>query len=790
MSEADSAAEEAPPGADGAAGEVDGAAESSETPEVQLLTPDAKAADHTEHHRTPGTKHLESGESAYGNSQPGSPVPGDAPLIDMKEAELISLLCDEGSDGLKRLTPRTLEACAEEGIEPQELLPRKLEDFKPADKAIKLAPHHQQARYNRFEERRLAKLTDVIAARRRLIGEGSGSAEPLSAEEAANRSALLEEKRRRAEKADELYQRQMRIVEERREQTVRTADEAAKRDAEGKQRRAVLEAQQEATRQAKLNEDRRRADQRSQRVQAKKDAVAAAQKERDEAHAAHEARREMRLAASRSSEALIRKEMMDNKAKVAEKAWKHKETKLEARTDSIKQLIDARQLKTDAHRLLQEQVAREAVKASIAKQQRADAAACEVDRRQEEWADETKKRIERKGAGNSVKEELMAQKQKAMVEHAQLVLAAKEAAESARAKEAKRLIEQGELKELRRQNFLASKETKKLDDHEARRLKDEEFDERMRRVARVRDYQEQKKRDELKNKDDKFWTQKRMVQKLQDDRKALKYKMEAEQLAKSGPQPTMRELEMQAEPGPTQYDNRFYSMGALGAGGKFGRVGTKKAPPAYTMGKASETALPRVLDKSLMIELVGQISPGPGTAKAELGSREVLNKSSKYPGAPNWSMGKLVPDLADKVSLSKPGPADTVASDKQMQLTRYKSAPSFSFASSTYQEAFRQQKANEGNPDAAPAVRLSYTHPSRYPGVYSYNHGRVQTSLKCHRNLADGVGVSQRFNKADRFIPIDTKDEFAPARFTKATKYPGPQKYRPTTTYLSTPLKF
>jgi len=153
-------------------------------------------------------------------------------------------------------------------------------------------------------------------------------------------------------------------------------------------------------------------------------------------------------------------------------------------------------------------------------------------------------------------------------------------------------------------------------------------------------------------------------------------------------------------------------------------------------------------------------------------------------------MGKLVPSLADKETLSKPGPADTAVSERTMGLTRYQSAPCFSFASSTYAEVFRQQKANEGKPGTAPAVRLSYTHPSRFPGVYSYNPGSVQTSLRNHRNLADGVGISQRFNKADRFIPVDGKDEFNPMVYTKSTKGPGPQKYRPTTSYLSTPLKF
>lgn len=761
-----------------------------------LQTPGPKSGD-AEHHRTPGTKG--SKDSLYGNSQTAdspadSPTkpdePGDAPLIDMRENELISLLSEEGIGGLKRLTPRTLEACAEEGIEPQELLPRKLVDFVPADRAIKLAPHHQQARFNRFEERRISKLTDVIATRRRLVGEGVGELPNMSAEEAANQSGLLEEKRRRAEKADELYQRQMRIIEERRMQTERTAEEAFKRDAESLARRDLLESAQAAARQAKLDSDKAKAEERKQRVQAKKDEVAAETKAREEAAAIAEERRVQLLATSRSEAALRMKVKMEAKSKIAEEAWQFKETKLEKRTEAIKVLIDERQKKSDAQRELREEVRAAAVKASIAKQQKNDVAVCDVDRRQEERAEDTKKRIDRKGGGNSVKLELLAMKQVKAEEHAKMVLAAKEATEVVRARQAKKLIEQTEVKELKREAFLATKETKKLDEVEVRRLRDEEFEERMKRVARSREYHEQKKRDELKAKYDKFFAQRKLVQKLQDDRKALKYKMEAEKIAKSGVQPTMRELTEQAEPGPTQYDNTFFSMGNLGPGGKFARVGTKPAPPAYSIGRLTENALPRVLDKSLMVEIVGAVSPGPGTAKAELASRDILDKSSKFPGAASWSMGKIVPSLADKESMSKPGPADTVASDKQMELTRYKSAPCFSFASSTYKEAYKQQKVYESKPGSAPATRLSYTHPSRFPGVYSYNHGTVQTSQKCHRNLADGVGVSQRFGKSDRFIPVDNKNEFEPARFVKSTKYPGPQKYRPATSYLSTPLKF
>ena len=70
----------------------------------------------------------------------------------------------------------------------------------------------------------------------------------------------------------------------------------------------------------------------------------------------------------------------------------------------------------------------------------------------------------------------------------------------------------------------------------------------MLRVQRKREYQEQKLRDEIQVRDDKFKAQQKMLQKMSDDRKALKYQLEAEQLRGNGgvPRPTMSEIEKQA----------------------------------------------------------------------------------------------------------------------------------------------------------------------------------------------------------------------------------------------------
>ena len=159
-------------------------------------------------------------------------------------------------------------------------------------------------------------------------------------------------------------------------------------------------------------------------------------------------------------------------------------------------------------------------------------------------------------------------------------------------------------------------------------------------------------------------------------------------------------------------------------------------------------------------------------------------------------MAKNLTDLANKEALGKPGPGETHFTDGQLQMTRYNSAPAFSFATANFQELRKQELADLAKPKTAGETsmrdRMSFGHSSREPGPQTYDHSNVQTSLRNHRSLADGVGVSQRFAKANRFLPIDTapKDPFGPTKFLKEKNVPGPQKYRPSTSFLSTPLAF
>ena len=773
-------------------------------PEDRLLTPNAKFPPVSAENNRNVNQHVESFGSCFGNSvsQVSTPAQvddyeaGSAPLVNMAETELISLLSEEGVNGLRRLTPRTIEACAEEGIEPYELLPRPLSDFAPADKATHIEPRHQQARHARFETRRIAKLADVLTTRRRLSDDPRF--EVVTAADAAGMSELVEERRRRAEEEQQLYAKQQRIIEEKRQQAEATAIEAARRQRESEKRLEEYQASLLAAREQKMAEDASKRKVREQRVQAEKEKAAAEAAAAAQAAAEHEARAAARLASSRSALAITAKQKSVRKAEKVVAATALKEKELKARTEAIRQIIDARQKKVKYHEDQEELERQASLRAGIERHQRVDEAVCEVDRQQGEFAQRTLAKLEAKGEGNAVREKLLEQRRRQQAEHAKMVASAKEATEVARSKAMSRLIEVTEQKEIRREQVLASRMDDKADKVEAQRAKLEEIEERVRRAARKKDHKEEVLRASLEAKDAKFFAQRATLDKLHNDKMALRYKLVAESVAKDGVKPTMREIEQMDEPGPTAYDNRFYEMGQLGVGGKYGRIGTKKAPPSYTMGNASETALPRVLDKSLMIELKGIVSPGPGTATSRLASREVLDKSGKYSRQPQWSMGASLADPFGKEAASKPGPADTFADDRQMSLTRYASAPSFSFATASYQEIYNQDKARtkaaaEGKPGTAPpATRLSYHHPGRYPGPCTYNHSAVQTSLRRHRSLADGIGVSQRFGKCDRFIPIDTKikDVLGPAKFVKSQNVPGPQKYHPTTSFLSKPLAF
>ena len=113
--------------------------------------------------RTPQTKDTPSsaapntkGSSAYDSD--GSP----SPTRERREKDPEELM---ESFRTGAVTPRSREACARVGIEPDELRPREVSEFFE----VGLAPRHQQQKAEWYEATRLERLREVIATRETLV---------------------------------------------------------------------------------------------------------------------------------------------------------------------------------------------------------------------------------------------------------------------------------------------------------------------------------------------------------------------------------------------------------------------------------------------------------------------------------------------------------------------------------------------------------------------------------------------------------------------------------------------
>ena len=152
--------------------------------------------------------------SCYGNSVAGTPplagtrssvetlplgdTPGEAEAgPDPIAFERMMAVLAEGPTALSNLTPRTKEACAKEGIEPRELLPKKVSDFAGAASSP-IAERFQRSRHARYEANRAMKVRDVLTAR-----ESVTHAELETADQAAMRQLQDELHEARARYADE-----------------------------------------------------------------------------------------------------------------------------------------------------------------------------------------------------------------------------------------------------------------------------------------------------------------------------------------------------------------------------------------------------------------------------------------------------------------------------------------------------------------------------------------------------------------------------------------------------------
>jgi len=70
-------------------------------------------------------------------------------------------------------TPRSIEACLRQGVEPHELIFKAMDKFKTSlgPEGLLLKPHQLQLRYEHFENKRKEKLSQVLKERQKVLRE-------------------------------------------------------------------------------------------------------------------------------------------------------------------------------------------------------------------------------------------------------------------------------------------------------------------------------------------------------------------------------------------------------------------------------------------------------------------------------------------------------------------------------------------------------------------------------------------------------------------------------------------
>ena len=403
---------------------------------------------------------------------------GSAPLVDMAEAELFELL-REGVSGMRRLTPRTLEACAEEGIDPLELLPKALAEFVPKDLKVELSSRHLQARFERFEARRLAKVDDVIAARRRILQGPSSSSDSLRASPDMRRpttssgddAKILESHRRQEAASAAAIARRVLRFEQQKDAAARTAAEAQHRADEVAQRMAAYEQQRAASRDAQMADAETKRELMVSRAKLRRAQVEAEANARATEKAAHEQQRRERFAAERKAQEAQRHEQSRAKAAKAEAARQSQAARLTQRKDQVDKSIAERKERMEAHAVKQHATQIQAVRRGISKAQKSERSLIEVDRQEEEHAEKIRAKIEHDESvsrATSLRETLLAQRHAAQAEHAKAVFSARAQNEKERDRSARTMLQESELKEMKRQMTLAQRAEQKADKDEDR----------------------------------------------------------------------------------------------------------------------------------------------------------------------------------------------------------------------------------------------------------------------------------------------------------------------------------
>lgn len=523
--------------------------------------------------------------SCFGNSVAASPFTammetGGAPLIDMAESELVALL-QEGAAGLRRLTPRTLEACAEEGIDPVELLPRTPSDFAPRDLKVVLSVHHQQARCERFETRRASKLQDVLLARRRVVD--TFTIDSIAVNEEGFASTLVEERRREADASRAAAEKRERIFEEHRQRAQASSSATQQRALEVQKRFGEYDRKRQAERQARATSREARREIQEARIARNKAEADETVIRRAAESGAHEARRTARMQLERTQQEQARRLGSQAKEEKAEKGQEEKAAALALRKEQLDEVIADRQVRMAAHAKKLNLQDAQRVRDGIERQCAIDRVLCEVDAKEQAHIEHTRARLEAKPRSSAVRGNAGMLQQQQKVHHAHAAASSRQGNEARLQEEAQRIAQHEHEKETRRHEMLAARAEAMADAAEKRHVRQEEIKERVRRQTRKREYQREAMRRQQQARDAKHFAQRDALDQLHREKLAIRHQLAA--VSDVGTRPTMRDMEIASEPGPTSVDNRFYQVGQRGPGGKFARIGIQKAPPAYTFGR-------------------------------------------------------------------------------------------------------------------------------------------------------------------------------------------------------------
>merc|ERR1711972_597103 len=145
-----------------------------------------------------------------------------------------------------------------------------------------------------------------------------------------------------------------------------------------------------------------------------------------------------------------------------------------------------------------------------------------------------------------------------------------------------------------------------------------------------------------------------------------------------------------------------------------------------------------------------------------------LDKVSLHEQSPSWTIGARLPG-GDRHGAGDAGPGSTHFSTEMLTLTKYRSTPTFSFASKEFSKR-KDMEAIDAQ-ELPPRRLLSSSHSARFPGPGSY---QAQPMLP--------LAPHWTFGATDRFLPVE--------KVAKESRGPGPQRYRPHSSFCSTPLSF